>query len=56
MTESTARWLLEALRDLVAADSCNYQRETMRAEGYFDAARRAVRAADRELGRKEADA
>ena len=56
MTESTARWLLEALRDLVAADNCNYSREAMRYEGLFDAARRAVRAADRELGRKGAEA
>jgi len=56
MTESTVRWLLEALRTLVAANNCNYSREAMRYEGLFDAAQRAVCAADRELGRKEAEA
>lgn len=31
--------LEKALAALVAADNCNYQRDTMRAEGLFDAAR-----------------
>jgi hypothetical protein len=38
--------MMEALRALVAADSCNYQRDTMRAEGLFDAARALLREID----------
>ena len=34
--------LLAALQSLVAADNGNYQRDTMRSEGYFDAARAAI--------------
>ena len=35
--------LEKALGALVAADNCNYQRDTMRAEGLFDAARAALK-------------
>jgi hypothetical protein len=35
--------LERALEALVAADNCNYQRDTMRTEGLFDAARAALR-------------
>ena len=31
--------LIACLRDLVAADNCNYDRAVMRSEGYFDRAR-----------------
>ncbi len=34
--------LLAACQALVAADNCNYQRDTMRHEGYFDQARAAI--------------
>ncbi|MFZ1059247.1 MAG: hypothetical protein WAP47_08645 [Candidatus Rokuibacteriota bacterium] len=34
--------LLKALENLVAADNCNYQRDTMRYTGLFDAARAAI--------------
>ncbi len=34
--------LIAALRNLVAADNCGYQRDTMRYEGLFDAARRVL--------------
>jgi hypothetical protein len=34
--------LVEALERLVAADNCNYERDMMRSEGLFDAARAAL--------------
>lgn len=37
--------LVTALRNLVAADNCNYTVEGMRHQGYFDAAREALRLA-----------
>ena len=33
---------LDAFMALVAADNCNYQRDTMRNEGLFDDARKAI--------------
>lgn len=42
MMERAAPALVAALHDLVAADNCNYCAETMRREGYFDAARKAL--------------
>ena len=33
---------LDALMALVAADNCNHQRDTMRGEGLFDDARKAI--------------
>jgi len=41
--------MLAALQKLVAADNCNYLVETMRYEGYFDAARAAIAAATGEV-------
>ena len=38
--------LLAALKSLVAADNCNYWRDTMREAGYFDAARAAIAKAE----------
>lgn len=35
-----------ALKGLVAADACNYDRDTMRAQGLFDAARAAISEAE----------
>ena len=44
--------LLKALKDLVAADNCNYWRDTMRAEGLFDAAREAIAEAEQRCDRE----
>jgi len=41
LTEATPA-LLKALRDLVAAEACGYEVETMRFEGLFDNARAAL--------------
>ncbi len=34
--------LINALQNLVAANNCNYERDTMRREGYFQAAEEAL--------------
>lgn len=42
ITPVAAGALYSALFRLVAADNCNYERDTMRSEGYFDDARAAL--------------
>lgn len=44
--------LVAALTNLVAADNCNYDRDAMRHEGYFDAARKALKDAGVDLYQK----
>lgn len=46
--EAEKQELVNALQDLIAADNCNYARNTMRSEGYFSAARKAVANAEKE--------
>lgn len=44
---ATAPEMYEILKTLVGCDNCNYERDTMRNEGYFDRAREVLAKAER---------
>ena len=48
--ERAVPMMVEALEKLIAAANCNYMRETMESEGYFDKARAALAQLERGEG------